>query len=229
MAPPLTPEPAPGLHEDPTYRQVTFVVIDFETTTPTGHRPEPVDVAVIVLRTDVDRLVETDRYTALIRPPDHAPLTPFDTAQTGISPAMLADRPPAAQILAELDARLGPHLRDAALLVAHNAPTEAGLLFDRREHCPQLATTNLLDTVRLARVAYPDLPSHRLDVLIHHLKLTHPPDRHRAMPDVQITAQVFGRLLRDGHQTGCWSSLRDLRRHGEYQAKAARPEQTSLF
>jgi DNA polymerase III epsilon subunit-like protein len=95
-----------------------------------------------------------------------------------------------------------------------------------RRDCPHLAMTNLLDTVRLA---YPDLPSHRLDVLIHHLRLWRPPDRHRAMPDVEITAEVFAQVLHDGHRNGHWVILRDLRRRDEYQAKATRPEQTSLF
>jgi DNA polymerase-3 subunit epsilon len=225
----MTPPTLLGLTDDPAFRCARFLVIDFETTTPAGSRPEPIDVAAIVLGVRDGQFVETDRFSALIRPPDHAPITPADTDQTGITAAMVADQPDAAQVLARLDDRVAARLGEGALLVAHNAPTEAGLLYDYRRSCPHLAMTNLLDTVRLARLAYPDLPAHRLDVLIHHLRLRRPVDRHRAMPDVEITAEVFAQVLHDGHRDGRWATLRDLRRRGEYQAKATRPEQTSLF
>ena len=34
-----------GLTHDPEYRATTFIVIDFEATTPKGYRPEPIEVA----------------------------------------------------------------------------------------------------------------------------------------------------------------------------------------
>ncbi len=65
------------LTDDGDFRATCFLVIDFETTTPTGHRPEPVDVAMLALRLRAGRLVETSRFTALMRPPVHAPVTRF--------------------------------------------------------------------------------------------------------------------------------------------------------
>lgn len=161
-----------------------------------------------------------------MHPPQHAPLTRFDTEQTGITPAMLAGQPDATTVLAKLDARLD---QPPYLLVAHNAPTEAGILYDYRTHCPRLASTDFLDTVRLARHAYPDLPSHRLDVLIHHLGIAWPADRHRAMPDVEVTAEVFRRVLEHGAASGRWRTLRQLRSDGGYPAKGGKPEQEALF
>lgn len=216
----------PHLTDDNEFQATCFLVIDFEATTPTGHRPEPIDVAVLALRLRAGHLTETSRFTALIQPPAHAPLTRFDTEQTGITATMLAGQPDAATVLADLDARLdtGPYL-----LVAHNAPTEAGILHDYRAHCPRLALTDLLDTVRLARHTYPQLPSHRLDVLINHLGIPRPPDRHRAMPDVEITAEVFRRIVADAASSGRWHTLRQLRTHGGYPAKGGKPEQQALF
>ena len=216
----------PHLTDDDEFRATCFVVIDFEATTPTGRRPEPIDVAALALRLRAGHLTETSRFTALIRPPTHAPVTRFDTEQTGITPGMLAGQPDAATVLAGLDTRLDT---PPYLLVAHNAPTEAGILYDYRDHCSRLAATNFLDTVRLARVVYPDLPSHRLDVLIHHLGLTWPADRHRAMPDVEITAEVFRRVVEHGASTGRWHTLRQLRTDGGYPAKGGKPEQEALF
>lgn len=215
----------PLIH-DPEFRATTFVVIDFEATTPAGHRPEPIDVAAICLRTKDCRLVESGRFCALMRPPDHAPLTRFDTEQTGIVPRMLADRPPAGEVLAVLDTALPD---PPVLLVAHNAATEAGILHDHADHCPRLATTHFLDTVRLARAAYPQLPSHSLDILMQHLRIPRPTDRHRALPDAEITVHLFARLLADGARAGVWTTLARLRWMGGYEPKAARPRQELLF
>jgi DNA polymerase-3 subunit epsilon len=215
-------QPLNTLFTDPAFAAMTYVVIDFEGTTPKGHRPEPIEVAALALTVTPDSLAEIWRFEALMKPPAHAPVTAFDTAHTGISAAMVADQPPAAVVLADLDARITP---EPHLLIAHNAPTEAGLLHDYRDACPILATTDLLDTVRLARRAFPELSSHRLDALLDHLAIPHPPGRHRAMPDVEVTAHLFIRLV----SRGPWRTLQELRSVGGFTAKANRPSQESLF
>jgi DNA polymerase III subunit epsilon len=217
---------ATSLIDDERYQATCFIVIDFEATTPTGSRPEPIDIAAIALRVAGGELREVHRFAALMRPPAHAPVTPLDTAQTGITPAMVADQPTAGQVLAQLDSRL---TEPPYLLVAHNAPTEAGILYDHRKQCPTLAAIDFLDTVRLARIVYPDLPSHRLDVLINHLRIPRPADRHRALPDVEITVKVFTRLITEGARSGRWRTLRQIREDGLYQAKGSQPEQEALF
>jgi DNA polymerase-3 subunit epsilon len=171
------------------------VVIDFEYTTPTGARPEPIEVAVQAVKIREGSLERIASWEALMRPPQHAEPTTFDTNQTGITLEMLADRPPAAEVLAELDRQFtaGPYL-----LIAHNAPAEARILHTFREHCPHLARIDLLDTVRLAKNLYPDLPRHTLDELLAHLKIPTPRHRHRAMPDVQATVDVLAHLIHDG-------------------------------
>ncbi len=135
--------------------QVTPVVIDFEYTTPTGAPFEPIEVAVQALCVRDGRLERATRWEALMRPPQHAELTPFDIGQTGITPDMLAQRPCAGEVLAELDRRFsaGPYV-----LIAHHAPAEAGLIYAYREHCPHLARIDLIDTVRLARNLTPTCP-----------------------------------------------------------------------
>jgi DNA polymerase-3 subunit epsilon len=216
-----------SLTQDPEFGAVTFIVIDFETTTPAGYRPEPVEVAALSLHVrDGDLAHAGIRFQSLIRPPAHAPIISSDSQQTGITAAMTASQPDASIVLARLDAQLSP---EPAVLVAHNAPTEAGILYDYRAACPRLATTAFLDTVKLARRAYPQLTSHSLDTLLHHLHFRVPPGRHRAMPDVEITAAVLARILTDGPATGKWRTLADLRRAAGYQAKAALPVQESLF
>jgi DNA polymerase-3 subunit epsilon len=135
---------------------------------------------------------------------------------------MLADQPPASEVLATLDRRFtaGPYV-----LIAHHAPAEAKILSAYREHCPHLARIDLIDTVRLARNRYPELPKHGLDDLARHLRIPTPTNRHRAMADVQLTTELFIRMATDSN----WTDLRQLRGLAGYAAKTAQPEQVSLF
>jgi DNA polymerase III epsilon subunit-like protein len=133
----------------------------------------------------------------------------------------------AAAVLATLDA-VFPADRPC-LLVAHHASTEAGILHDYRDSCPRLAHTDLLDTLKLARVLYPQLPSHKLDALLAHLGIPQPPGRHRALPDVRVTAEAFRRMIANAGTSRTWASLRDLRRTGLVVAPANRPQQGELF
>ncbi len=84
--------------------------------------------------------------------------------------------------------------------VAQHASTEAGLIARQAELCPVLATTPLLDTIRLAqRVIRQGVTSYGLDALMRHYDIPQPAGRHRAMPDVEVTAsknrQVPGFLM----------------------------------
>ena len=98
-------------------------------------------------------------------------------------------------MLARLDARMAA---PPYLLVAHNAATEAGFLFDYRQACPVLAAADLLDTIKLAKATQLDLVSYPLDSLLAYLQIPARPGRHRAMPDVELTAELFARLIVTG-------------------------------
>lgn len=135
---------------------------------------------------------------------------------------MLVDQPCAEEVLAALDRRFtaGPYV-----LVAHHSPAEAKILSAYREHCPNLARIDLIDTVRLARHTYPEPPKHGLDDLLRHLRIPTPPNRHRAMADVQLTTELFIRMATDSD----WADLRQLRELAGYAAEAAQPVEDALF
>jgi DNA polymerase-3 subunit epsilon len=195
-----------GMLTDPAFLATTYAVIDFEALTPAGRPPEPVEVAAVALRPAPNGWMETGRFEALMRPPDDVPVTWIDTGQ-GLSAALLRAQPPQSRVMAALDARLAdPPYR----LVAHSAHTEATLIAGKREHCPVLAEIPLLCTVRLARIAYPELSSHALDSVLRYLHIPRPDRRHRAMPDAEVTAMVFQRLIADGTAAGHWTTLTDL-------------------
>ena len=186
-----------------------IIVIDFEALTPRGRPMEPIEVAALALRHTGGRWREQARFSALIRPPDDVPVTARCTALTGITAAMLAPARSAAEVLGELDRRLtAPPYR----LIAHSAATEGSLIRRQAGHCPNLAATALIDTLAMARAVIPHLPSHKLDTITAHYRIPPVPDRHRAMADVELTAQIFTRLLADGAQAGCWQDLPSLDR-----------------
>lgn len=214
----------PDIYDDQPFQTTRFVVIDFEALTPAGRPHVPIEVAAITLGYQAGRLVELDRFASLIQPPADVPVTRFDTAQTGLTRATLAGARPAAAVMADLDAQL---TRPPYRLVAHHAATEANLIAGQRTHCPRLAATSLLDTMAMGRLAYPELASHRLDALLWRLKISQPPDRHRALADTEVTAAAFHHMLVDGTATGCWSRLHDLDRHAGRPPATPRPTATA--
>ncbi|MEU3355143.1 3'-5' exonuclease [Streptomyces sp. NPDC037389] len=216
-----------GLTEDPAFRATTYVVIDFETTTPTGYPAQPIEVAALALRCEDGVWKETGRSTSLIRPPAYAPVTPADTAQTGLTAEQLHQAPTPAEVLGALDRRLTAGT--PYLLVAQHAATEAGVIHHQAEHCPRLARTDFLDTIPLAKHLIPNLPNYKLDTLLAHFGIQQPPDRHRAYADVDVTAQAFLRLVRAADLDPQLVDFAALVKTAGRTAKANRPVQTELF
>ena len=216
-----------SLTEDPAFLATTFVVVDFEATTPTGHPAQPVEVAALALRYRHGAWERAGTFTSLIKPPAFAPVTPAHTAQTGITAEQVAQAPAPAEALGALDRRFT--VGTPYLLVAHHAATEAGVIFNQREHCPALARVDFIDTVTLARKIIPDLANHKLDMLLAHFSIKHPADRHRAYADVEVTAQVFFRLIRAADDMPHFSGLKALVKAAGRTAKCNIPVQASLF
>jgi DNA polymerase-3 subunit epsilon len=210
------------------------VVIDFEAVTPKGRRPEPVEVAALAGVITAEGWRETGRFETFIEPPADVPVAALDNPLTGITRPMLAGAPAAAVALEALEYRL---TRPPYLLVAQGAHVEAGFIHDQAAACPTLARIPLLCTVRMAKKLLPDLPRHRLDDLMAHLGVPTPTGRrHRAMPDVEATRDVFLALLRLGDQSTAFTSLTQLQKTAGVTPKAVRedelaraPRQEGLF
>ena len=219
---------------DPALDAMRFVVIDFEAVTPRGRRPEPVEVAALAGVITAEGWRETGRFETFIEPPADVPVSAYDNPLTGISRSMLVGAPTASAALKALENRLAS---PPYLLVAQGAHAEAGLIHDQAAACPALARIPLLCTVRMAKKLLPDLPRHRLDDLMAHLGVPTPAGRrHRAMPDVEATRDVFLALLRLGAESTAINSLIQLRKIAEIipkavieDEKARAPRQEGLF
>ncbi|MFP5325197.1 MAG: PolC-type DNA polymerase III [Gammaproteobacteria bacterium] len=164
-----------------------IAAIDFETT---GVSPTRGDRAteVAIVMTEGGRVV--DRFQSLMN--TGVPIPPFITQLTGITNAMVAAAPPAAQVMADAARFVGD-----TPMVAHNAG------FDRRFWQAELTAAGCAAdqafacTVLLSRRLYPDAPSHKLGSLIDWFGLPRTGQAHRALADAEMAAELLGRIRHD--------------------------------
>jgi DNA polymerase-3 subunit epsilon len=164
-----------------------IAVIDFETT---GISPDHGDRATEVAIVIVEGSRVVDRFQSLMNAGVYIPA--FITQLTGISNAMVAAAPDAANVMAEASRFVGE-----APLVAHNAA------FDRKFWVAELARVGLpaaqpfACTLLLARRLYPQAPNHKLGSLVdfHHLPRTGA--AHRALADAEMAAALLGQIQHD--------------------------------
>ena len=164
-----------------------IAVIDFETT---GLSPTQGDRAteIAVVLVQGGRVV--DRFQSLMNA--GVRISSFIESFTGISNAMVAAAPPAAQVMADAARFVG-----SAPLVAHNAG------FDRRfwqaelALCGQPAQQPFACTVLLSRRLYPEAPSHKLGSLVDRFGLPRTGQAHRALADAEMATELLHRMRHD--------------------------------
>ncbi len=79
-----------------------------------------------------------------------------------------------------------------SLLVAHNAAFDVSFLQSEKEFCwGYVELPECLCTMKLSQSVFPNEFYHNLDALSRRLNLTFPENRHRALPDVLLTANAF--------------------------------------
>lgn len=105
-----------------------------------------------------------------------------------------------------------------SVLVAHNAEFDMGFLRAEKEFCwGYIELPECLCTMRLSQSLFPTAFRHNLDALAERLGLALPPDRHRALPDVLVTADALLAMTAKGHIL----SLDELRKQASIGQKLA--------
>ncbi|MEV6132104.1 3'-5' exonuclease [Streptomyces violaceusniger] len=149
--------------------------------------PDLVEVAALPLR---DGGPDTSTAGAwLIRPP--RPVTSRAASIHGLTNGLLAQSPVWGEIAEQVHGLLG-----TAWICAHNAHTDYRVL---KAHLPKWEPDGVLDTLRLAKATYKDLPGYSLDALIKHTApdlTAAPAQRHRATYDAYATAQLLIAMAR---------------------------------
>ncbi len=97
---------------------------------------------------------------------------------------------------------------EGSILIAHNANFDMGFLQREKELCwGYIELPECLCTMQLSRTLYPTEFRHSLDIISTRFNLQIPEARHRALPDVILTAQVLLKMIKD-HDI---NSIEDLR------------------
>ena len=165
--------------------QVTFVVVDVETT---GGSPASASLTeVAAARYRGGELLGS--YQTFVRPDEGIP--PFITALTGICDAMVADAPRVGEMLPSFLEFVG-----GAVLVGHNLRFDLSFLDHALVSSGRDRLANrTVDTLALARRLVRDLVDNcKLGTLAASLRLPHQPS-HRALSDVLATGDLLHALL----------------------------------
>jgi len=179
---------------------VTFCVIDFETTGSNTADSSITEIGAVKLRGG--ECLGT--LQTLVNPGRAIP--PTITVLTGITEAMVTRAPRIEAVLGTLVDFIGD-----AVIVAHNARFDMSFLQDalRRDDRPPL-TNAVVDTVPLARRLLRDeVPNCRLGTLARHFRFPHTPT-HRALDDALATGDLLHVLLDRARALGV-TGLDDLR------------------
>lgn len=129
---------------------------------------------------------ETFAYETLLDPCDR--FSTFNTRIHGIT----ADHVTGAPTFADVHAIIAGHL-SGRITVAHSLFDKGALAAACLLHrCDPIAAT-WLDSVRVAKKAWPDLPSHRLNALTRFLDLPH--KHHDALSDARAAGMVIVRAM----------------------------------
>ena len=157
-----------------------FVAVDLETTGLEFEKDEIIEVALVRFENGVP----VDSVDYLVRP-ELAKLRPFIESLTGISNADIAG----AEDFASLAGKISAFVGDMPL-VAHNAMFDSRFLKNALEKVGIPFDNPVWDSLTLSRIAYQDVPNHRLDTLTQVLNIERS-RAHRALPDAEACGKLF--------------------------------------
>jgi DNA polymerase-3 subunit epsilon len=180
---------------------IAFIDLETTGTVPTGDRVTEVGI----VRVEDGQLAW--EWATLVNP--ECPIPEEIQALTGITNAMVRDKPTFAQLAAEILARL-----EGAVFVAHNARFDYGFVKNEFRRLGIPFTADVLCTVRLSRRMYPEAVSHGLDAVIERLGRDSGADPlgHAAAPELEPTVHdPSGRSPNPSPRTGRHSALGDAR------------------
>ena len=156
-----------------------YVVLDVETTGLSPKTDKIIEISILKVRNGIP----VDTYTSLVTPGKN--LSSRITKLTGLTDSDLADAPPFCDIAKTVSNFIGQNL-----ILAHNAPFDLNFISKAMSECDIKFDPVYIDTMQLARKAYPQFEKHKLEYLIPKLHLAGE-QTHRAADDVDCTWKLF--------------------------------------
>ena len=157
-----------------------FVVIDVETAC--SRVSSICQIGIVGFR---DGAVSFE-YETLVDPRDH--FSGFNTRIHGIAAEHVIGQPCFAEVHAIVHGHLG-----GRITVAHSDFDKGALAAACRVHDRATVDTIWLDSVRVAKRAWPDLPSHKLNVVSGHLGI--PLKHHDALSDARAAGMIVVKAI----------------------------------
>ncbi|MCT8161985.1 exonuclease domain-containing protein [Pseudoruegeria sp. SHC-113] len=210
----LMTRPAPPDIAQSPLRSLHYVVFDTETTGLSVLKGDRI-VQIAAVRVVNGRIVPEEIFNTLVDPERSIP--PESTKIHHITDADVAGAP----TLATAGKSFHSYC-EGAVLVAHNAPFDIGMLRRDKGEFGEMFDHPVLDTVLLSAVVFGQSAEHSLDALAARLGVTIPPElRHTAHGDALATAEVFLKLLPMMEAVGIETfadATRKTREHGRLLA-----------
>lgn len=168
-----------------------FTVFDTETTGLDPRRGDKI-IEIAGVRIEDGVIQESSAFMQLVNP-ERA--IPWEAKQVNkISDEDVAGAPTIDTVLPQF-----LEFAQGSILVAHNADFDLGFLQSEKELCwGYIEIPECLCTMQLSRTLYPEEFRHNLDVMSSRLQIEMPQNRHRALPDVLMTAEALLKMIEQG-------------------------------
>jgi DNA polymerase-3 subunit epsilon len=157
-----------------------FTIVDLETTGLSPSYDNIIEISAFRIRGG--KVVDT--FTSLVKP--YFEIDPFITKLTGLTNDMFVDAPAPENILPIAREFIGDDI-----IIGHYVNFDINFLYDWFEYFEiKPLTNNFVDTLRIARKVFPELPHHRLEDIAIECGVN-PDDAHRAEADCQTTFDCY--------------------------------------
>jgi DNA polymerase-3 subunit epsilon len=165
-----------------------YVSFDLETTGFSPCHDEIIDIGAV--RVHNGKIV--DEFQSLVKPKN--PINNFITELTGISNEMVSNAPVIDDIILPFRNFVGD-----TILLGHNVSYDVNFIYDSSfAFDGTIFDNDYVDTMRIARRLYPDMPHHRLKDLAKHLDVNSE-GHHRALADCIMASKCFEIMRNEIH------------------------------
>lgn len=161
-----------------------YVVLDIETTGLDTRYDEIIELAAMRIRAGKQQ----DVFQSLIKPRHE--IDDFISELTGITNEMVENAPKIHDALPNFLEFIGNDI-----VVGHNVHFDINFIYDNTLRTMDKPFSNdFIDTMRLARKVFPNMPNHKLTTLAKQLNLSATPT-HRALNDCNTTLDLYCTIL----------------------------------